>query len=136
MTTLNDICAGLATRLKTVSGLNVYERVFSNVTPPAAVIFGPAWGPAESMQRGTYELEIKVRLLVASVNDTEAQRRLYDYIDVEGSKSIPRAVDGDDTLGDIVAATWFEGSDPPSMFEHPPGAAAYLGVDMTFAVTR
>ena len=105
LTTIRD---GIETRLKTISGLQVYDHEptpISGVTPAATIklesmtqseTFKGASVPGDRTYRWT------VTLRLAGAIPQEMWQSMDDYLAPTGSKSILAAIDGDDTLGGAV----------------------------------
>lgn len=101
--TIVQILEGLEARLDTVSGLRVRE--FAPGTPifPAAFPLLPGFEYRRTMSRGTYEIPFRIAVLVGAGYDRAGQRKLAGYADQTGSTSIRAALEGDKTLGGVVA---------------------------------
>ena len=101
MTTLDQVRDGLETRLKTISGLRVYDYRPDNVDYPAAVIFPPINADYRDDQgMGSFSVQFIVMLMVPSAIDRK-QLDLYVFLDRTGSSSIFAAVEADRTLGGL-----------------------------------
>ena len=104
ITTIRD---GIETRLKTISGLEVYDHTpdATSVTPAASIAF-VGWTPSETFKAAsapgdrTYRWIVTVRL--SGSIPQEQWQALDDYIAPTGSNSILAAIDGDGTLGGAV----------------------------------
>lgn len=99
MATISDVRDGLAIRLRTITGLQVYEEWPDQIVPPCALIrpvsaqyeqtFGADW---TSMQ---LEVVVLVQLKPGLRN---AEIALEPYISNTGASSIRAAIAGDRTL--------------------------------------
>ncbi|MGH3629535.1 MAG: hypothetical protein ACRDRL_19125 [Sciscionella sp.] len=102
--TIAAIMAGVETRLKTITGLRTSDIVADQITPPQALVGVP---PIPSyriaMGRGAYQLDLTVTVLVSAALDRVGQIQLAGYADITGDMSIRAAVEGDRTLGGVVA---------------------------------
>lgn len=91
---------GLKTRLKTISGLRVYDTIPGDINPPAAVI--TPGDPAivyDATQAGAQTLNFVVIVFASKASDRTAQDKLDGYLNPTGASSIKAAIEGDDTLG-------------------------------------
>lgn len=96
---------GCAAQLATIPGLIVHARPPGDVNTPAAVIM-PApdtflvWDT--SMDRGSDDLFLVIRLLVADTDDQVAQATLDRLLAPTGPHSVKQAVEADHTFGGLV----------------------------------
>ena len=101
MTTLDQVRDGLEIRLKTISGLRVYDYRPDDVNYPAAVIFPPINADYRDDQgMGSWSVQFIVMLMVPSAIDRK-QLDLYAFLDRTGSSSIFAAIEADRTLGGL-----------------------------------
>lgn len=101
--TLKAIMLGIESRLATIAGLRTSEIVPEAISPPVAIVGLPPISTYRStMQRGTYELDLTVTVLVSAGVSRVGQLLLAEYASVSGANSIPLAVEGDRTLGGVV----------------------------------
>jgi hypothetical protein len=120
--TIGEIRAGLRTRLRTISGWTVYERVPDTVDPDCAVIRYAGTGFDSTMSRGSDEQTYIVQVMTSKASD-RGQDALYPYLDGEGDRSIKVAIEADHTLGGLV--------DHATVTEvREPSVASPGGVDM------
>lgn len=94
---------GVEARLATIAGLRVSEIVPEAISPPIAIVgLPPIPAYRSTMQRGTYELDLTVTILVSAGVSRVGQLLLAEYVSVSGANSIPLAIEGDRTLGGTV----------------------------------
>ena len=100
MTTLDDVRAGLATRIDTITGLRVYDLVPADINPPAAFIGAPTIddyrSDPEPVLRATFEIGLAV-----STGDIRQQLQLFPMLERTGDWSIYAAIEADRTLGGL-----------------------------------
>lgn len=95
-----DVMDGLATRMGTVGGLNVYPFPADNVAVPAAVVGYPE--PLEfdvTMGRGTDRATMPVHVVISRVSDRASRDALTDYMGGSGAGTVKAAIEADKTLG-------------------------------------
>lgn len=101
--TIVQVMQGIEARLETISGLRVSHVVPDQVNPPQAIVgVPPIPRYHQSMQRGKFDLEPTVTVLVSAGLDRAGQQNLAAYADPTGDKSIIVAIEGDRTLGSVV----------------------------------
>jgi hypothetical protein len=87
----------IATRIRTVSGINAMEYMPTNPILPAALIAPPAGDHiTEVTVDGCEDLEFVVTVLVSKTVDENAQNRLDEYAS-EGSTNLANAVESGST---------------------------------------
>jgi hypothetical protein len=96
-TSVADLRDGLATNLRTVSGLRVTAEVPDSPNPPQAIVQLRSVDYDGSFQRGMTTYNFVITVLVGRVAEREAQRRLDAYVS-NGASSIKLAVEKDKTL--------------------------------------
>lgn len=96
--TIDGLRDGIATNLATISGLRTAAEVPDNPSPPIAVVALRSIEYDQSFQRGLALYTFTVTVIVGRVAEREAQRRLNDYSDNEGSSSVKQAIESDKTL--------------------------------------
>jgi hypothetical protein len=101
--TITQIRDGLATRLATITGLRVSADIPDNPNPPIAVIGPNTVSYDTSFQGGLTTYTFVVTVIVARVSERQAQTRLDAYASTSGTQSIKEAIEGDRSLGGIVA---------------------------------
>lgn len=101
--TLKAIMLGIEARLATIAGLRTSEIVPDQISPPHALVgLPPIPVYRSSMQRGTYELDLTVTVLVSAGVSRVGQLLLAEYASVSGANSIPLAIEADRSLGGTV----------------------------------
>lgn len=116
--TLAQIRAGLNTRLATISGVQTYAYLPAQPTVPCAFVGGPRQVTYnQTMQTGLNEWTMIVWVLVSTaVPSVEAQTDLDQFVSPTGSLSVRAAIEGDPTLGGVVADTIVDSSDGYSFY--------------------
>ena len=101
--TLREITDALAASVRTIPGLTVTEVKGADPLPVAVVI------PPDIQYRGTFgaggyfgQLRYEVVVLVSQQLQNEAVRRLWEYAEPVGARSVLAAVERDKTLGGVV----------------------------------
>ena len=121
-----DIMRGIENRLATIPGLRTTEYIADQVNPPQAVVGCPPIPRYHAtMRMGTFELEPTVTIFVSATLDRVGQLALAEYANPTGSKSVLAAIEGDKTLGGVVAQC-FVVSFVPFGYEEV-GATGYYG---------
>lgn len=116
---------GLKTRLATISGLHALDFAPDNPVPPTAFPLVPAFDYRQSMGRGTYTLPFRIAVLTGAQLDREGQMNLAGYANQTGATSVRAAIEGDGTLGGIVAGSVVDDFDPQGLEQV--GLAQYYG---------
>lgn len=101
--TITQIRDGLGTRLATITGLRVSADIPDNPNPPIAVIGPNTVSYDTAFQGGLTTYTFVVTVIVARVSERQAQTRLDAYASTSGTQSIKEAIEGDRSLGGIVA---------------------------------
>ena len=111
---LSDIRDGLGDRLRTISGLRVYDRRPNQLHHPAAIIKRVS-SPARVTYTGHGVHRFEITMLVKHSDIDRAQTELDAYIDLIGTNSIRAALEADNTLGGtaeyIDVGDWGEDED-------------------------
>jgi len=130
-TTVSELRDGLATNLRTVTGLRVTAEVPDNPNPPQAVVQLRSVDYNGAFQRGMTTYNFIITVLVGRVAEREAQRRLDAYIS-NGASSIKLAVESDKTLNnkafDVIV------SEMTNIGAVLLGETSYLSADFTATV--
>jgi hypothetical protein len=127
---IENMRAGLAANLATISGLRSTVDIPDNPNPPVAVIGLSNVRYDQAFQRGLVEYNFLVSVIASRASDRWAQKRLDDYTST-GSSSIKAAIESDKTLGGSaydVRVTEMSNIGAVSL-----GEVSYLAAD--FAVT-
>ena len=131
MTTITELRDGLATNLRTITGLRVSAEVPDNPNPPQAVIQLRSVDYNGSFQRGMTTYNFIITVLVGRVAEREAQRRLDAYVS-NGASSIKLAAESDKTLNnkafDVII------SEMTNISAVLLGETSYLSADFTATV--
>jgi hypothetical protein len=99
MASVSDLREGIATNLRTISGLRAVATVPDNPTPPIAVIYPQSIDFDESFQRGLQNYNFRVVVIVGRADERSAQNRLDSFVASTGSTSVKLAIESDKTLG-------------------------------------
>jgi hypothetical protein len=100
MTTLDQVRLGLAARLNTVAGLNVYPLVPPTIEPPAAFIGAPTVNDYRSDPETVMDAAWEIALAV-STGVPEQQLQLFPLLERSGAWSVFAAIEADRTLGGL-----------------------------------
>jgi len=125
--TIRQILDGITVRLKTISGLQVLDVWPGQNMGPCAVLGVPAIDNYRlTMRRGTFDLNPTVTALVPSSVADSGQRLLADFSNPTGDLSFLTAIEGDKTLGGVVASCHVESFRPLGSMDEV-GAIGYFG---------
>ena len=101
--TIAAVRAAIQARLETITALNTAPFIPSSITFPMAVVgVPPIPNYHETMQRGYFELDFPITVMVSKALDQKSQDDLTAYADITGTNSIINAIYGDKTLGGTV----------------------------------
>lgn len=125
MGSVSSIRDGLATRLATITGLNVYARPRGQVLTPAAVVVPGRIEFDETMGRGSDLVTFTVLVLVGMPTSDLAQEDLDPYLAGSGSSSVKAAIEADATLSG--SADWTRVTRVSAYGEVEYGGKPYLG---------
>jgi hypothetical protein len=131
MATLSQIRAGLATNLRTISGLRVYEEIPDNPQPPSAVVvlnnieYNQDFG-------GSAKYNFAVQVIVGRAAERAAQRYLDLYSDPTGASSVKAGVESNRTMSGVVLDTYLESM--PNIGTVTINDQLYLAADFLVAV--
>lgn len=124
--TIEQMMAGLKTRLATISGLRASDFAPDNPSPPCAFPLVPTIPSyRETFGRGSYVIPFQVVVLTGAQLDRVGQHRLAGYADQTGATSIRAAIEGDKTLGGIVMDLVVDSFDPNGLQDV--GLVGYYG---------
>ena len=117
---------GLADRLKTLTGLNVYERWPGQLNPPCAIVSYTGGEPEQTMGRGDLtRWDFEVDLLIPLAGGWEnAQDRLDPLLATSSTGGVYGALNADRTLGGSVDTVFVQGLEEDQQFEVGDGIAA------------
>jgi hypothetical protein len=120
--TIDEIRGAIRTRLKTLSGLNVYQRVPDTIDPDAAVVRYAGTVYDSTMSRGSDDQQYIIQIFTTRASD-RGQDALLAYCDGTGARSIKALMETDPTLGDLVMSSAVTEA-------REPGTASPGGVEM------
>jgi hypothetical protein len=122
-----DVAGELVTRLKTISGLNVYKKAPGSVSVPAAIVFLPGEKDFSlTYARGMDHIVWPILVLVGKVDDSTVVGNLGAYLDGAGAKSV-KAVLESGTYTSFDAIFVASASTDPETW----GDASYAGAMFT-----
>lgn len=93
------MCDGLATRAKTIAGLQAFGYVPDLIPPPSFFTADVEIEYDSTFGRGMDTVYVTCRLLVSHADDRSGQRQLDGYLKGAGPKSVKAALEGERTLG-------------------------------------
>jgi hypothetical protein len=137
MSTLEQVLAGVKTRLETISGLRVFADIPAVPVPPMAIVT-PGRDPfvtfkvAQATTLAEYSLWID--LFVQFGTERTAQGEIFDYLDLTGSRSVFAAIETDDTLGGVVEWISVDEASRPNIADYGGIAMANVRFDLTVSV--
>lgn len=99
MPTVQELREGLATRLRTISGLRASATQPDNPNPPQAIVNLDSITFDSAFARGMDEYQFTILVLAGRVAERTSQNRLEAYLNPSGTSSIKTAIQGDRTLG-------------------------------------
>lgn len=100
--TISQLRAGIATNLRTIAGLRVFEEIPDNPTPPVAIVMLQGVTYHQAMVNGLTQYDFTVQLIVGRAAERNAQRYLDLYSDVTGASSVKAAVESNRTLSGVA----------------------------------
>ncbi len=98
MSSVAELREGIATNLRTISGLRAVATVPDNPTPPIAIIYPQNIEYDETFNRGLQTYTFRVVVVVGRVDERSAQNRLDSFVASTGSNSVKLAIESDKTL--------------------------------------
>ncbi len=104
MATNEQIREGLADRLETIAGLNVYRKAPGNITVPAAIIRRRQTQYDVTLD-GADDTTYGITVFASFANVEVAHETLDAYLDPAGASSVVAAVHAEPTLGGVVDFT-------------------------------
>ena len=84
----------VATRLRTIAGLRVFDYPVDEVRPPTAIVALPEITFDETYGRGTDRYAMPVLLVVGNAVDRAARNNLAPYVKGSGAKSVKATLEG------------------------------------------
>uniref|UniRef100_A0A6M3JNG7 Putative tail protein n=1 Tax=viral metagenome TaxID=1070528 RepID=A0A6M3JNG7_9ZZZZ len=98
--TLAQIRAGIATRLRTITGLRAYPYPVDNIAEVPAVVVATLSGDFLPVYSGAgWSGEARLVLLTGEATSEESWAALDVFLQAQGASSINAAFDGDTSLG-------------------------------------
>lgn len=133
MASIQSIRDGIATRLATIGGLNVYGDVPDSMMVPAAVVGMPTSVVYDfTFRTAVSRITIPLRIYAGPVLEGEAQALLDGYVSADGASSVRAAIDGDSRLGNVAQTSRLVSAQAYGVYEV--GGVSYLGVEFTMEV--
>lgn len=129
--TLSQIRTGLATNLRTISGLRVFEELPDNPSPPVAV-FALNQISFDQNFGGLAKYDFTVQVIVGRAAERTAQRALDLYVAPSGASSVKGAIESNRSMSGIVSDTYVESV--PSVGQITVNDQLYLAADFLVAV--
>lgn len=96
--TIANIRSGIATNLRTISGLRVFEEIPDQVSPPAAIVQLNNIEYHQAFSGGLNIFRFTVRVIVGRAAERQAQRNLDTYAEPTGASSVKSAIESNRTL--------------------------------------
>lgn len=103
--TISQVSDGLAARLATITGLRTASVIPDNPNPPVAVVQINNVSYDTAFKGGLTTYSYIVSVIVGRVTERQAQDRLDAFSSTSGTQSVKEAIEGDKSLGGIVADT-------------------------------
>ena len=103
--TISQVSDGLAARLATISGLRTASVIPDQPNPPVAVVQINNVSYDTAFKGGLTTYSYIVSVIVGRVTERQAQDRLDAFSSTSGTQSVKEAIEGDKSLGGIVADT-------------------------------
>jgi len=95
---ISGIRTGLATNLATISGLRTAAEVPDQASPPIAIVNLQSIDYHQTFQNGLNNFSFTVQVIVGRAAEREAQRRLDEYAEPTGARSVKSAIESDKSL--------------------------------------
>ena len=130
--TISAIRSGIATNLKTITGLRVAEEIPDNPSPPIAIVMLTGISYHRAMQDGLTAYDFTIQVIVGRAAERQAQRNLDAYADVSSAASVKGAVESNRTLSGAAFDTVVTGM--PSIGSIIINDQTYLAADFTVTV--
>lgn len=107
MSTVSAVRAGLATRIATISGLEVHSTVPTTPQVPSVLVQATGGDYDLTMADGgeTWRFDLVLLAIQAATPWDVAQDAIDDYLARTGTASIKAAIEGDVTLGGVAHST-------------------------------
>lgn len=95
---IDTVMIEVATRLKTISGLRVFDHPVDDVQPPTAVVSLPAITFDETYGRGCDRYNLPVVFVIGKVESRASRNNLAPYVAGSGAKSVKAVLEGYDPV--------------------------------------
>ena len=102
MTTISALKAGLATNLKTISGLRSSDTIPELVNPPFAIVALNNVDYDTTFRRGLDTYSFTVTVVVGRADARSGQNNLDQYAASSGTYSVKSAIELDRSLGGVA----------------------------------
>lgn len=99
MASITELRDGIAANLATISGLRTSATIPDNPNPPIAIVMFDRVEYHQSYKNGLANYSFSVQVIVARVDERNAQRYLDSYVSTTGASSVLLAIESDKTLG-------------------------------------
>lgn len=132
MASISTIRDALKTRLATITGLQVYDTVPGQITPPCAVIRRRRGPSPATLGSTNHDYTFVVTVITSLADDRAAQDKLDSFLSGTGAASIITAIDGDIDLGSTVEYAQVTDIEADEVIEV--GAIKYLGADIVVEI--
>lgn len=99
MASITELREGIATNLATISGLRTAATIPDSPNPPIAIVMFDRVEYHQSYKNGLANYSFSVQVIVARVDERNAQRYLDGYVSTTGASSVLLAIESDKTLG-------------------------------------
>jgi hypothetical protein len=95
---ISGIRAGLASNLGTISGLRTSTEIPDQASPPIAIVNLQSIDYHNAMINGMTNFVFTIQVIVGRAAEREAQRRLDEYSEPSGARSVKSAIESDKSL--------------------------------------
>ena len=120
--TMAQIRSGLNTRLATISGIQTSAYMLDSPVPPTIQVMGPEVVEYDdAMQRGLDTYTIVLQAFAGTPESQAAQTIVDGWLAPSGSTSVKAAVEGDITLGGVVASARVARANGYRIYDLPTG---------------
>jgi hypothetical protein len=102
MASISQIREGIATNLRTISGLRTSETVPDNPQPPVAIIQPTSIEYDRAFRNGLDQYSFTVTAIVGRASERTAQRLLDLYCASTGASSVKVAIESNRTLSGVI----------------------------------
>lgn len=99
MANISELRSGIATNLRTISGLRVTDTIPDQLNPPQAILGLTSVDFSKAMKQGLTTYTFTLTVIVARQSERNAQAKLDAFVQSTGTNSIKLAIESDRTLG-------------------------------------